>query len=1395
VFLRNWQQRFNSADTSRVARRRRRKYQPKLQTLEPRSLLSVTPVGVTIAPTEATAFTGTVASFTATDAGPFSASINWGDGTTTAGTVAINVSGGFNVTGTHTYGEDGTEAVSVAIVDSADSTTATAISTANVREGSFALSGVAPISATEGQTLSGITVATFSDSGSPDAASAFTASINWGDGTTTTGTVTGSGGTFTVSGTHAFADELSGQISVTVNEPAANFTIGPNPDSLTVAEADTLAPTGFGVTTGDVAEGISFGGPAAVFKDSGYTGNVAADFTGTFDWGDGTTYTTGAGNLSITTDGVGDFTLAVAGHSYADEGVFTVVATLADNAPGTASLAQTGTLTVTETDSFTPAATPATFTGTEGTSSSGQVAIFADTAFPTNSAADFTATVNWGDGTVTAGTVSGGSGANLTVSGTHTYAEDGTLHPVVTISDNAPGTASATATATANVAEASLTVIPIAVFAITEGTSNSGVIATISDPGSTDPAAGYSATINWGDGTTTSGTVTGSAGSYTVSGAHTYADEGSFTVTVTASENSAVPTATASATVVGTVAEADTLVAGSVTVGPTEGATFAGAVATFSNAGYSANVAGDFTSTINWGDGTTTAGTVSGGSGADLTVSGSHTYSDEGTFTVTTTLADDAPGTASATATSTANVAEGDSGSLTASTITPTEGAAFSGPVGSFTDPGNPLQVAGDFTSSIDWGDGTTTTGTVSGPTGGPFTISGSHTYADEGTFTVLATFSDDPPSTLTNISITSTATVSETDTLVPGTAVTASATEGATFTGTVATFADTTYAANVAGDFTAVINWGDGTTTAGTVSGSAGSFTVSGSHSYAEEGTETATVILSDNAPGTATGTATATINVADATLTATGTTIAGTEGLLLTAVVANFTDADPAGTVADYTATITWGDGTTSAGTVAASGGSFNVTGTHTYLEEGTDAVQVVIKDVGGSTATAASTANIADAALTATGTTVTSPEFTAFSGVVGTFTDADPNGTVTDYTATVAWGDGATTAGTVTAAGSGFQVSGSHTYTEDGSYTIKVSIADVGGSKASATSTATISEPTISGSAVALAGFERSSATNVAVATFTHGNGAEPASGFSAIINWGDGTTSSANVSESGTTYTISGSHTYLDEGTFPVIAAVADDTASATVATSAKVGEELLPNGTTGTANERFISEVYRDLFHRAVDSSGLALWSGLLDQGQSRLQVVSAIIATAMPGELGGDLVTGMYQKYLGRAPDAQGLAFWVGIVSQKETIEDTEANLVSTPEFFALSGSTNAGYITRLFNLALGRAPDSQGMSSLLADMSNGATREQIAEIVFNSHEFHEIEVAGYYQSKVDPNDRNSAIVPFIDDLDFLDRPGDSGGQAFVTELDHGVLDQVIWAEFLASNEFFAKTA
>lgn len=163
----------------------------------------------------------------------------------------------------------------------------------------------------------------------------------------------------------------------------------------------------------------------------------------------------------------------------------------------------------------------------------------------------------------------------------------------------------------------------------------------------------------------------------------------------------------------------------------------------------------------------------------------------------------------------------------------------------------------------------------------------------------------------------------------------------------------------------TATIDWGDGTTSAGTSDGSTG---IQGTHTYAEEGTYSGSVSYTYTLPRPCQGstqTASFQATVQDAALTWLGHNLTGTAGQSVSGVVAHFSDATPAADTGDFSAQIIWGDGTSSSGSVsAAAGGGFDVSGPHTYNAAGSYTVSVAVTDAGGSTATTSSTAQIAAA-----------------------------------------------------------------------------------------------------------------------------------------------------------------------------------------------------------------------------------------------------------------------------------------------------------------------------------------------------------------------------------------------------------------------------------------------
>jgi hypothetical protein len=186
----------------------------------------------------------------------------------------------------------------------------------------------------------------------------------------------------------------------------------------------------------------------------------------------------------------------------------------------------------------------------------------------------------------------------------------------------------------------------------------------------------------------------------------------------------------------------------------------------------------------------------------------------------------------------------------------------------------------------------------------------------------------------------------------------------------------------------------------------------------------------------------------------------ISATEGETFSGVVATMTTTD---LTSIPTATIDWGDGTSSVGTVVGTSltGNFLIEGTHAYQEEYPTGVTVSVigSATDAPTVTGMSSATVADAPLSATGTSLNGRVHHLITGAVAIFSDADPAGTVTDYSATVYWGDGTYSTGSIVAGSSGFTVSASHTYTRRGTYTITVDIVDVGGSATTTYSSATI------------------------------------------------------------------------------------------------------------------------------------------------------------------------------------------------------------------------------------------------------------------------------------------------------------------------------------------------
>jgi hypothetical protein len=313
-------------------------------------------------------------------------------------------------------------------------------------------------------------------------------------------------------------------------------------------------------------------------------------------------------------------------------------------------------------------------------------------------------------------------------------------------------------------------------------------------------------------------------------------------------------------------------------------------------------------------------------------------------------------------------------------------------------------------------------------------------------------------------------------------------------FTDVVGLVSDTF--ANVStSNLTATINWGDGSTAdtnvAVTGPNQNGQYTVQGTHTYSSTGSFTITVTVTDSGnTATSSGTGTATVAAASTTggigshcthdttgntgtsgsLSVTAQRVDAITGSSFTGTVANVTD--PGADLANLTATINWGDGRvdTNVAVTTDSNGNLIVQGTHTYASPGHYALTVTVTD--SNTNNQAQSTSLADVDPSAShsnlrvmGANVHTTAGVSFTNVIAVV--YAPGALASDLSVSVDWGDG-TTGSNVQLIPYGtrgvFVITGSHTYTTAGSYTIATTVANTAtGVTGTSSSTAVVDSAT--------------------------------------------------------------------------------------------------------------------------------------------------------------------------------------------------------------------------------------------------------------------------------------------------------------------------------------------
>jgi streptogramin lyase len=232
-------------------------------------------------------------------------------------------------------------------------------------------------------------------------------------------------------------------------------------------------------------------------------------------------------------------------------------------------------------------------------------------------------------------------------------------------------------------------------------------------------------------------------------------------------------------------------------------------------------------------------------------------------------------------------------------------------------------------------------------------------------------------------------------------------------------------------------------------------------------------------------------------------------------------------------------------------------------------------------------------------------------------------------------------------------------------------------------------------------------------------------------------------------------------FNEEGKFPPAATMAF-----------KIGRVVL--STSGTASQRFVAQVYIDLLARLPDLSGLVAWSGAIDAGVSRSQVILGIESSA---EYRIDQVEKLYNHYLLRDADAAGLQQAVAFLANGATLEQLAALIAGSPEYFQIrANGMNDIFLLYFYLDALKREPDGGAETAFSQALAAGITRTQVAAVVFGSSEYKSDLVQSYYQQFLHRTAAPAELNPWVN------------------ALLQGARDEQVIAGILSSDEYFARS-
>ena len=223
------------------------------------------------------------------------------------------------------------------------------------------------------------------------------------------------------------------------------------------------------------------------------------------------------------------------------------------------------------------------------------------------------------------------------------------------------------------------------------------------------------------------------------------------------------------------------------------------------------------------------------------------------------------------------------------------------------------------------------------------------------------------------------------------------------------------------------------------------------------------------------------------------------------------------------------------------------------------------------------------------------------------------------------------------------------------------------------------------------------------------------------------------------------------------------------------TSTQSFHVLVGNGGIALQQIQFVNRAFSTILNRPAEASAVDFYTGLLANNKVTTSQIALQIQTSLEARM--DEVKSLFQSLLNRAPDPQAEAANTLFLMNGGTVQQLQAIITASQEYFEAQGGSNAAWITAMFKAATGATSVPLSYTTQVSAMlDQGLSRVALADSIFSSLAGNVFTTQNLFNQFLERTPTVAQVLPFAQ------------------VLNSGVSEDLIVSTIVGSDEFFNFT-